>query len=375
VSCVRSVRGVWSLIRVIVWAARSFFRTKRELALENLALRHQIGVLTRALGDRRPRFGNWDRALWVVLARRWEAWRYALAIVQPATVARWHREGFKRFWSRRSRAGRGGRPALNREQQLSTVLQKRRPRIGLADRAFWVVLRRVWARWSDAVVIVKPETVIGWHRAGFALYWKWLSRPRRSPGRAAVGREVQDLVRRMARENGWGAPRIHGELLKLGFRVSERTVSRYMRRLGRSPERRQSWFTFLRNHREVIVAMDFFAVPTATFRVLYVWFAIRHSRREIVHWSVTESPTAPWVVQQLREAFPFDGAGGRLRHLVLDRDTIFSAAVVAAIASMGLEPTRTSYESPWQNGVAERFVGTVRRDLLDHAIVLDDEHR
>ena len=178
----------------------------------------------------------------------------------------------------------------------------------------------------------------------------------------------------MARENGWGAPRIHGELLKLGFRVSERTVSRYMRRLGRSPERRQSWFTFLRNHREVIVAMDFFAVPTATFRVLYVWFAIRHSRREIVHWSVTASPTAAWVVQQLREAFPFDGGGSRSRYLVLDRDAIFSAAVVAAIASMGLEPTRTSYQSPWQDGVAERFVGTVRRDLLDHAIGLDDEH-
>jgi len=152
-------------------------------------------------------------------------------------------------------------------QQLSTVLQKRRPRIGPVDRAFWVVLRRVWARWSDAVVIVKPETVIGWHRAGFALYWRWLSRRGRSPGRAAVGREVRDLVRRMARENGWGAPRIHGELVKLGLEVSERTVSRYLRRLGRSPERRQSWFTFLRNHREVIVAMDFFTVPTLTFRV------------------------------------------------------------------------------------------------------------
>ncbi len=259
-------------------------------------------------------------------------------------------------------------------QQLSTVLQKHRPRIGPVDRVFWVVLRRVWARWSDAVVIVKPETVIGWHRAGFALYWRWLSRRRRSPRRAAVGREVRELVRRMARENGWGAPRIHGELLKLGFTVSERTVSRYMRQHGRSPERRQNWLTFLRNHREVIVAMDFFTVPTATFRVLYVWFAIRHSRREIVHWSVTESPTAPWVVQQLRETFPFDDAGGRSRYLVLDRDTIFSAAVVAVIATMGLEPTRTSYQSPWQNGVAERFVGTVRRDLLDHVIVLDDGH-
>ena len=256
-------------------------------------------------------------------------------------------------------------------QQLSTVLQKRRPRIGPVDRVFWVVLRRLWSRWSEAVVIVKPETVIGWHRVGFALYWRWLSRRRRLPGRAAVGREVRDLIRRMASENGWGAPRIHGELLKLGFMVSERTVSRYLRMHGRSPKQRQSRFTFLRNHREVIVAMDFFTVPTATFRVLYVWFAIRHSRREIVHWSVTESPTALWVVQQLRETFPFDDAGGRSRYLVLDRDAIFSAAVVAAIASMGLEPTRTSYQSPWQNGVAERFVGAVRRDLLDHVIVLD----
>jgi len=191
---------------------------------------------------------------------------------------------------------------------------------------------------------------------------------------AGLGRQVQDLVRRMANENGWGAPRIHGELVKLGFRVSERTVSRYMRQHRRRPERRQNWLTFLRNHREVIVAMDFFVVPTATFRLLYVWFAIRHSRREIVHWCVTESPTAPWVVQQLREAFPFDEAGRGSRYLVFDRDTIFSSEVVAAVASMAIEPTRTSYQSPWQNGVAERFVGTVRRELLNHAIVLDDRH-
>ena len=260
-------------------------------------------------------------------------------------------------------------------QQLATVLQKRRPLISSPDRVFWVVLRRLWSRWSEVIVIVKPETVIGWHRAGFALYWRWLSRPARFPGRPAVGRQVRDLVRRMASENGWGAPRIHGELVKLGFMVSERTVSRYMRHHGRRwPERRQSWLTFLRNHREVIVAMDFFTVPTATFRVLYVWFAIRHSRREVVHWNVTGSPTASWVVQQLREAFPFDEAGRSSKCLVFDRDTIFSGDVVAAVTSMALDPRRTSYQSPWRNGVAERFVGTVRRELLDHAIVLDDRH-
>ena len=257
-------------------------------------------------------------------------------------------------------------------QQLATVLQKRRPRIRPADRAFWVVLRRLGSGRSDAIAIVKPETVIRWHRAGFALYWKWLSKGK-APGRPALAREVGDLVRRMARENGWGATRIHGELVKLGFGVSERSVSRLLRQHGRRPERRQSWLTFLRNHREVIVAMDLFTVPTATFRLLYVWFAIRHSRREIVHWNVTERPTASWVVQQLREAFPFDEAG-RSRYLVFDRDAIFSAAVVSAVTSMVLEPTRTSYQSPWQNGVAERFVGTVRRELLDHAIVLDDRH-
>jgi putative transposase len=167
----------------------------------------------------------------------------------------------------------------------------------------------------------------------------------------------------MARVNEWGTLRIHGELLKLGFAVSERTVSRYLRWLAPFPERGRSWLSFLRNHREVIVVMDLFTVPTAAFRVLYVWFAIRLACREMARWSVTESPTASWVVQQLREAFPFDDAGGRARYLVLDRDSTFTAAVVAAIESAGLEPTRTSSQSPWQNGVAERFVGTVRREL------------
>ena len=175
----------------------------------------------------------------------------------------------------------------------------------------------------------------------------------------------------MATENLWRAPRIHGELLRLGFIVSERSVSRYLRTLLRRPERRQSWMTFLRNHREVIAPMDFFTVPTATFRIFYVLFVIRHRRREILHWNLTAHPTASWVMQQLREAFPFHTAA---KYLLFDRDSIFSADLVAVVRSMGLKPTRISYRSPWQNGVAERFVGTLRRELLDHTIVLNDRH-
>jgi len=175
----------------------------------------------------------------------------------------------------------------------------------------------------------------------------------------------------MAAENQWRAPRIHGELLRLGLSVSERTVSRYLRGLPSRPHNRQNWRTFVKNHREVIAAMDFFTVPTASFRLLYVLFVIRHGRRDIVHWNITEHPSAQWVSQQMREAFPYDSAS---RYLVFDRDATFSAEVAKVVRSMNIEPTRTSYRSPWQNGVAERFVGTLRRELLDHMIVIDDGH-
>jgi len=259
-------------------------------------------------------------------------------------------------------------------QQLATVLQKHQPRIRPADRVFWILLRRFWSKWADAVIIVKPKTVVAWHRAGFALYWRWLSGSGRGPGRPSVDKQIRDLVRRMATENGWRATRIHGELLKLGFQVSERTVSRYLCRSDPRPEQRQSWLTFLRNHRELIVAMDFLVVPTATFRLLYVWFAIGHARRQVLHWSVTEFPSAPWVVQQLREAFSFDVAPQLLKYLLFDRDPVFSAEVIQTMTSMALSPKRISYRSPWQNGVAERLVGSVRRELLDHVIVLHEEH-
>jgi putative transposase len=247
----------------------------------------------------------------------------------------------------------------------------KRPRIHAADRAFWVVLHRLWTRWADVLVIVKPDTVVRWHRAGFRLYWRWISRRGSRRGRPPVDAEVHGLIRRMAFDNGWGAPRIQGELLMLGFDVSERTISRYLRGLHRRPEARQSWLTFLHNHREAIAAMDLFVVFTVSFRLLYVLFIIRHGRRQIMHFNVSEHPSATWVVQQLRDAFPFDSAP---RHLIFDRDSIFSAEVVATIRAMGIKPTRTAYRSPWQNGAAERWVGACRQELLDHVVVLNEAH-
>ena len=257
-------------------------------------------------------------------------------------------------------------------QQLAVLLRTgRRPRLSTADRWFWVVLRRVWSRWTEVLAFVKPETVIRWHRAGFRFYWNWLSR-RQHGGRRGIAAEVRALIRRLATENPtWGAPRVHGELRVLGFEVSERTVSRFMPRRRSSPEALQRWMTFLRNHRDAIAAMDFFVVPTVTFRVLYVWFALEHGRRRILHFNVTDHPSSTWVVQQLRETFPFDKAP---RHLIFDRDATFSAHVVSTVKSFGTEPTRTAPRSPWQNGVAERWIGSVRRELLAHVVVFNEHH-
>ena len=257
-------------------------------------------------------------------------------------------------------------------QQLAVLAHSgRRGRVTGADRLFWVALRRVWTRWSDVLVFVKPETVIQWHRAGFRKYWTWLARRQRT-GPPSINAGLRELILRMAAENPtWGAPRIHGELRMLGIAVSERTVSRYLPRQRPSPGALERWTQFLRNHRDVIAAMDFFTVPTATFRILHVWFAIDHARRRILHFDVTDRPAAAWVVQQLREAFPHDSA---IRHLIFDRDTIFCGRVVSTAEAVGLRPTRTSYRSPWQNGVAERWVGNGRRELLDHAVVFNERH-
>jgi transposase InsO family protein len=187
-----------------------------------------------------------------------------------------------------------------------------------------------------------------------------------------VSRELQELIFRMVAENPtWGAPRIHGELKMIGFDVSERSVLRWMRKTPRSPKPAKRWAAFLSNHREAIAAMDFFSVPTLTFGVLYCFFVIAHGRWRILHANVTKHPTSAWVVQQLREAFPYDSAPD---YMIFDRGSNFNEEVIETVKSFGIEPKRTSFRSPWQNGVAERWVGSCRRDLLDHVIVLNERH-
>src|SRR5258706_245427 len=258
-------------------------------------------------------------------------------------------------------------------QQLSVTKARRpRPIVGLFDKLFWVAVRRFWSGWRQSLIAVTPETVVRWHQAGFRLYWKLISKVRRPIGRRQTSNEVRELIFRMVVENPtWGAPRIHGELLMLGFDVSERTISRWMRRAPRAPEPAKRWLAFLKNHREAIAAMDFFTVPTVTFRLLCCFFVISHERRRILHFNVTRHPTSAWIIQQLREAFPFESAS---KFLIFDRDSKYGLEVLVAVRSLGRRSIQTSFESPWQNGVAERWVESCRRDLLDHIIAANEHH-
>ncbi len=259
-----------------------------------------------------------------------------------------------------------------RQQLLGLQRRRPKPRLARIDRLFWVAVRRLWPKWKQALVVVTPETVVRWHRTGFRLYWNWLSRHRIVLGRKQISKEVRDLIFRMVAENPtWGAPRIHGELLKLGFDISERTVSRWVRRGPKNPEPARRWKVFLQNHREAIAAMDFFTAPTLTFGVLYCFFVIAHDRRRILHFNVTQHPTRLWITQQLREAFPYDN---KQKYLIHDRDGKFAEAVDEALGAIGLTTVRTAFRSPWQNGVAERWVGSCRRDLLDHVIPFSQQH-
>ncbi len=254
-------------------------------------------------------------------------------------------------------------------QQLAILHCKtKRPKLTRTDRAFWVGLSRLWSDWQSALVLVKPQTVIGWHRKGFKLYWTRKSRNR--GGRRPIDAEIRTLIRRIASENPtWGAPRIHGELLMLGFEVAQATVSRYMPRRRKLPS--QTWRAFLRNHTQYLVSIDFFVVPTATFRILYVFLVLEHERRRIVHFNVTDGPSAQWTGQQLVNAFPCDSAP---RYVIRDRDKIYGVDFVRRVRAMGIEQVVTAPQSPWQNPYCERVIGTIRRDCLDHVIVLGEQH-
>lgn len=289
---VKLCKAMIDVIRALAASIRSTFKSRRDLALENLALRQQLAILRRGA---------------------------------------------------------------------------KRPKLRKGDRAFWVALSRFWADWRDVVVVVQPATVVGWHRKGFKLYWTWKSR--RPGGRPRLEVEVRQLIRQMAIENvGWGAPRIHGELLKLGFRVGRSTVSRYMPRRRKPPS--QSWRTFLANHMQCAAAVDFFVVPTVTFRLLYVFVVLEHARRRLVHFNVTEGPSARWTAQQVADAFPYDSAP---RFLHRDRDSIYARSFVTRVASMGIEQVVSAPRSPWQNPYVERVIGSIRRECTDHLIVTGED--
>lgn len=283
--------GDW--IRIAVWLLLSWLRSRRNVALENLALRQQLMVLQR---------------------------------------------------------------------QKGTVRLKDR------DRVFWIWLRRVWAGWHRALVLVEPATVVGWPRRGFRAYWRWKSRPK--GGRPRIDPSVRRLIAHMWSSNPtWGAPRIQAELHKLGIDVSDSTVRRY--RPLRPSQPSQNWRAFLENHLGDIAAMDFFVVPTVTFRVLYVLVIMAHDRRRILHFNVTTSPSAAWTARQVLEAFPYDT---RPRFLLHDRDKTFASAVARRVRSMGFEEVLTAPASPWQNAYCERLIGSIRRDCLDHVVVLNERH-
>jgi putative transposase len=256
-----------------------------------------------------------------------------------------------------------------RQQLAALEHSSKRPRLRNRDRIFWVFLSRLWSNWRGVLLIVQPQTVVRWHQQGFKLYWRWKSQPK-TVGRPKIEAELRILIRRLCRENPtWGAPRIHSELELLGYRVSETTVDKYMVRHRKPPS--QTWRTFLDNHLQDIVAVDFFTVPSATFRILFVFLVLRHDRRFVVHFNITANPTAEWTAQQIVEAFPYDDAP---RFLLRDRDSIYGHQFKDRIKNMGIEGVVTAARSPWQNPHVERIVGTLRRECLHFVIVLNERH-
>jgi len=254
-------------------------------------------------------------------------------------------------------------------QQLTVLNRKiHRPQLHRRDRFFWVILSQLWKNWREVLIIVKPETVIKWHRQGFRLYWRWkLKAP---VGRPKIDKEIRELIGKMSRENPlWGVPRLQTELRLLGYDLAESTVAKYRVRGSTSPS--QTWKTFLSNHAKQIAAVDFFTVPTITFRNLYCFVVLLHDRRQVIHFNVTGCPTAAWTAQQIVEAFPEDTAP---RYLLRDRDQIYGEEFRRRVAGMQIEEVPTAPRSPFQNPYAERVIGSIRRECLDHVIIIGKDH-
>ena len=259
---------------------------------------------------------------------------------------------------------------LTLRHQLNVLRRKAPKRLAFSnfDRLVFTSLYRIAPGVLDALVIVKPETVIRWHRAGFRLFWRWKSRTR--GGRPMVPLEIRRLIRDMSLANPlWGAPRIHGELLKLGIDIGQTSVAKYMARCRKPPS--QGWKTFLRNHADGIASMDLFVVPTLSFRLLYGFLILCHGRRQILWLGVTAHPTAEWVARQVTEACGWEWTP---KYIVRDRDSVYGEIFTRRLRAMGIRDRPTAPRSPWQNGHAERLIGSLRRECLDHAVVFGERH-
>jgi putative transposase len=261
--------------------------------------------------------------------------------------------------------------AALRLQLAAFQRKRRRPILTTIDRLFWITLRRLWSGWRGPLLYVQPDTIVLWQRERFRKFWARLSQPhRRHRGRPATASEIRRLIEGMVSTNPlWRAPRIHGELKMLGIPISERTVSRILRTLRRSPT--QTWKTFLHNHLDQTVSMDFFTVPTVTMKLLFVFVILEHHRRRVLHFNVTQHPTTAWTAQQIVEAFADREPA---RYVIRDRDSIYGNEVRVRIASFGMEEVLTAPQSPWQNPYAERLIGSVRRECLNHFVILNARH-
>jgi transposase InsO family protein len=362
---------MFAIVSALLRYLLSCLRPKHEIALENLALRHQIALLNRSA--HKPRLRGKDRLFWVVWVAKTPCSFENLDVsTQSAEVDLAMLDVI--FALLRALLS-GFRPQsrlmlenLALRHQLAVLKrQTHKPKLRSADRLLWVCLRRLWPQWPHARVLFQPQTVIAWHRLGFRLFWRWKSRAR--DGRPSLDGDLIALIRQMWQANPtWGSPRIQAELAKLGIEISDSTIRKYRPEHRRSTSA-QTWKTFLHNHTKELVAVDFFTVPTATFRVLYVFLVLAHERRKVLHFHITQAPSAAWAAQQMVEAFAFTTPP---RYLLRDRDGLYGADFVRCVE--GLEQKVIAPQSPWQNPMVERLIGSIRRECLDHVIVLSQPH-